>query len=372
MSDLQSNVQDRLEGYIDRGDEHAVQVALYVDGVQVLNVAAGECTTDSLFCAWSVTKGIVATALHLLVDRGQVDYDHRIGDYWPEFAAHGKESVTLRHALTHCAGIPHMPPGCTPEQLCDWDLMCDAIAKLEPLWRPGSQTGYHFWTFGWIVGEVIRRVSGQPLEQFIAQEVCEPLGIRDFHLGIDDAAAPRVVPLREDRPTVYDGELSDLYLRAAPPALTSAAVLNRPEIQRACIPGCGGITSADAIASHYALLAGGGEFGGRRLLSRERINTMRELQTDALDQVAGKRYRKGLGYFLGGDEALGGDPRIGDVGGEFGHPGYSRAIGFADPERNLAFGLTKSTMNPLCPREKSVAYVLAEMVRTWVDAQRPK
>ena len=247
--------------------------------------------------------------------------------------------------------------------------MCTAIAELEPLWRPGSQTGYHFWTFGWIVGEIIRRVSGRPLPQFMRDELLSPLGIDDFYLGVDDSSARRVVPLREAEPTVYDGELPDLYLDAAPPALTSAEVLNRPDIQRACIPGCGGIMSADAIARHYALLAGDGAFNGRRLLSRGRVDRMRELQTDDFDHVAGKRYRKGLGYFLGGDEEHGGDPRLGDVGGELGHPGYSRAIGFADPERGIAFGLTKSTMNPLCPRDESVAFTIAEMVRAWIDGR---
>jgi CubicO group peptidase (beta-lactamase class C family) len=203
---LQERVQTLIDQLVDSGDEVGLQVAAYVDGELVVDAWAGvadEATGrtvdgDTLFTTWSTTKGFVATCLHILADQGRVAYDTPIAHYWPEFAAHGKESTTVRHALTHMTGIPQMPDGVTPELMTDWDAMCAAIAGHAPLWSPGSKPGYHAWTFGWIIGEIIRRVDGRPVAQFAQEELCRPLGITDFYLGIPDAVEARVAPLRQD------------------------------------------------------------------------------------------------------------------------------------------------------------------------------
>ena len=312
---LNAVVQGVIDGLVASGEEVGLQVAAYVDGKLVVDAWAGVADEktgrpvdgDTLFTSWSTTKGFVATCLHILADRNLVDYDAPIADYWPEFSANGKERVTVRHALTHSAGIPQMPAGVTPEMMTDWDAMCAAIAAHEPLWEPGMKTGYHAWTFGWLIGEIIRRVDGRPVAQFAREELCQPLGIEDFYLGIPDAVEGRVALLRQITPAVEaEIEPSELLQRAIPPQVSSAEVVNRPDVRRASIPGGGGIMSARAIARHYAMLAGYGTLDGTRLLSAERIDAIRSLQTDACDEVLGGPIRKGLGYFLGGEEDQGG------------------------------------------------------------------
>ncbi len=193
-------VQAGLERLVADGSQLGLQVAAYLHGELVVDAWAGVAdratgqpvTGETLFPVWSVTKGITATCLHLLAARGHVDYDAPVARYWPAFGAWGKARATVGDALTHCAGVPQLPAGTTPEALCDWEHMSAAIADLRPLFEPGTQTAYHAWTFGWIVGEVLRRVDGRPIAQFVQEEVCTPLGIQDLSLGIPDKVEPRV------------------------------------------------------------------------------------------------------------------------------------------------------------------------------------
>ena len=166
---------------------------------------------------------------------------------------------------------------------------------------------YHAWTFGWIIGEIIHRVDGRSIAQFAREALCQPLGIADFYLGIPDALEPRVAPLRQDaRHLALASQLSELDRRVAPPQVTSAEVVNRPDVRRASIPAGGGIMSAHAIARHYAMLAGYGELDGIRILSAERIDIIRALQTYATDDPSKTTPRVGLGYMLAGAPEQGG------------------------------------------------------------------
>jgi CubicO group peptidase (beta-lactamase class C family) len=370
---LNECVQKIVDGMVKSGEELGLQVAAYVDGELVVDAWAGvadevsrqQVNGDTLFTTWSTTKGFVATCLHILADRGHVDYDAPVATYWPEFAAYGKEGTTVRHVLTHSAGIPHMPKGVTPEMMTDWEAMCSAIAKHEPLWKPGTKTGYHFWTFGWIVGEIIRRVDGRAIAQFVQEELCQPLGIGDFYLGIPDAVEDRVATLiQEPMPTDVETEPNDLLLRVEPPQVTSAEVVNRFDVRRASIPGCGGIMNARSIARHYAMLAGYGVLDGTRILSEERVNMIRALQTDAPDEVYGVQIPKSLGYFLGGDVNQKWSRAMGSSGEEFGHPGAGGSLGFADPARRLGFGLAKNLMKG----NDTTAFVVAEAIREHLNS----
>jgi CubicO group peptidase (beta-lactamase class C family) len=367
-TELTASVQQLLDERVASGDEVGLKVAVYVDGVLAVDVWAGSADEitgrpvdgGTLFTSWSMTKGLVATCLHLLVDRGQAEYDAPIATYWPEFAAHGKGSATLRHALIHAAGVPQMPDGVTPEMMTDWEAMCAAIAGHAPLWTPGSTIAYHAWTFGWIIGEIVRRIDGRPLAQFAREELCQPLGIETFYLGIPDAAEPRVARLRQHSSSLEATlQFSDMARRAMPPHVTTAEVVNRPDVRRASIPGGGGIMNARAVARHYAMLAGSGALDGMRLLSPERIGTISALQTDAVDQVVGVPLRKALGYQLADDPRATG----------FGHGGNGGSLGFADPARNLAFGLTKTLMRNDVPGQ-GIADVVAGAVVRHVDAAR--
>ena len=366
--DLQRRVQQLIDGLVESGEEVGLQVAAYVDGAPLVDAWAGvadEATRrpvdgETLFTAWSTTKGFVATCLHLLADRGRVDYDAPVATYWPEFAANGKAAVTVRHALTHTAGIPYLPDDVTPELMTDWEGMCSAIARHAPLWAPGTVSSYHAWTFGWIIGEIVRRADGRPIAQFAQEELCQPLGITDFYLGIPDAVEDRIAPLRqEDAPHgAPPAQVDDLWLRVAPPHVTSAEFVNRPDVRRACIPGGGGIMNARAVARHYAMLAGYGMLDGVRLLSPERIDLMRAPQGDWF----------GLGYALAGDPATGGVLAMGRSGGAFGHAGNGGSLGFADPARKLGFGLTKNLMKAGDDPAQETAYLVAEAIRQHLDA----
>jgi CubicO group peptidase (beta-lactamase class C family) len=177
VNDLQRQVQAAVDQLVDSGTERGVQVAVYRHGEQVVDAVAGvtdpasgrPVTAGTLFYPFSVGKAMTATVAHLLAERGLFGYDTPIVELWPEFGAHGKQAVAVRHALTHTAGVPGIPADTTPEDLCDWHEMCARIADAEPWWEPGTQTGYHAYTFGYIVGEIARRATGKPISQLLLE-----------------------------------------------------------------------------------------------------------------------------------------------------------------------------------------------------------
>lgn len=369
---LNNEIQRLIDDLVDSGLEIGLQVAAYIDGKLVVDAWSGvadeasgrEVDGDTLFTSWSTTKGFVATCIHILADHGKLEYSAPVARYWPEFAANGKENVTVLDLLTHRAGVPQMPDDVTAEMMTDWDAMCRAIAAHPPLWEPGTKTGYHAWTFGWLLGEVVRRVDGRPIEQFVQEELCEPLGIDSFYMGIPESVADRVAVLRQEAAHMEDVQRwNPLKLRVMPPHVSTAEVVNRPDVLRAVIPGGGGTMNARAIARHYAMFAGMGELDGVRILSRERVEMLRTLQTDDLDIVADTRIRKGMGYFLGGPAEEGGAIAMGIGGREFGHSGNGGSLGFADPEHNFAFGLTKNLMKAMPDATQATPYLVAEAIR---------
>ncbi len=368
MQDVQARVQRLIDDLVDRDVERGLQVAAYLNGELVVDAWAGvaDASTgrpvdgDTLFTVWSVTKGVAATAIHVLADRGQLDYDTPIAEYWPEFGVNGKQRITLRHALTHTSGIPQMPENLEPEDVINWDRMCRAIAELRPLWEPGTATGYHAMTYGWVVGEVARRVDGRPIERIIQDEICAPLGIASLFLGIPDEVEPRVAmlesaPLPEPPPQLPPDAL---VTRTVPtwrqPAHPWA---NHPATRRASLPASGGIMNARAIARHYAALACGGQLDGVQILAPERVKIASALQVEAIDLVFGTLARRALGYHLG--EPL--SPMSERITA-FGHAGMGGSFGFADPEYRFAFGLTKTRMVE-GPPEQRAAYLVAREVR---------
>ena len=186
-----TDLQDRVERAIDRltasGAERGLQVAVYQDGELIVDAVAGVAdaetgrpvTADTPFFSFSIGKGVASTVVHVLAERGVLDYDLRIVSLWPEFGAHGKQATTLRHALSQSAGVPGLPRGLTVEDLCDWDKMCAIIADSQPWWEPGTKIGYHAVTWGFVVGEIVRRASGKPISEVLREEVARPLGVAD-------------------------------------------------------------------------------------------------------------------------------------------------------------------------------------------------
>ena len=335
MDDLQRQVQEAIDRLVESGTERGVQVAVYRDGQPVVDAVAGVADpaggrpvdAGTVFYNFSVVKGAAATIAHQLAERGLFDYDTPVAELWPEFAAHGKKAVTVRQVLNHTAGVPGIPLDTTIEDLCDWDKMCAAIADAELWWEPGTKVGYHAYTFGYIVGEVVHRVTGKPISQLLAEEVAGPLGVAgELWFGMPASEQHRLAPL-EDEPGAAEQAAQmmaslppDLPMfKASPPELfPNAAFGNRPDTLAADIP-AGGKTSARAIARMYAALLG--EVDGVRLLTPERLAEATAISSSGTDEVFGQPTAWGLGYGIGGPA---GDPQgaptvfgLGGVGGSF-------------------------------------------------------
>ncbi|MBU6268841.1 MAG: beta-lactamase family protein [Sphingomonadales bacterium] len=349
-------VQQVLDELVTNGTEIGVQVAAYRDGELVVDAWAGVAdpasgaavTGDTLFNVFSVTKGIAATALHLQAERGLVDYDSPVARYWPEYAANGKETVTVRDALSHRTGTPQMPAGVTPAMMADWDAMTAGIAALAPAY-PVGQPAYQAVSFGWVIGEIVRRTDprGRGFRDFVAQEIAQPFGIDDLWIGIDDAVEPRIATLVDDlgaKPPPAGSVLE----QAMPFAVRLAPdVFERPEIRRAPIAGVGGIVTARSLARFWAILAGHGELDGKPLLSAARVDEccrMRPGGTLPDPVFFGMPMPLSQGGFWMFDGqcpltmALASNTAIGN-------PGAGGSLGWADPATGLAVAYCHNRMS---------------------------
>ena len=342
MKKIEQALQSLLDQFIAEDSERGIQVAVYLKGELVADTFAGiadpatgrRVDGETLFPVFSTTKGIAATLIHLLVERGKIDYDTRIAHVWPEFAAHGKGEITLRQALNHTAGVPNMPTGLGHAELCNWETMVAAIADLKPVTAPGAEMAYHAITYSWTLGEVAHRVDGRSFQQLLHDEICAPLNIvNEMFAGIPDEAEPRVAILdtKTDSPTNQPLP-HDATPQAIPPLIQPLEKwMNRPDARRACIPASNGIMTARAVARHYAALLPGG-VDGVELLPPERIRLATEPQWPrnhpAGEPPAGHR----LGYSVGTPFST----------ASFGHNGYGGSIGFADIESGVAFGFTRN------------------------------
>lgn len=366
--DVNERANRRIRALLDElvaaGREVGLQVAAYLNGRPVLDAWAGSADRqagrsvdgDTLFTVYSTGKGVVATAVHLLAERDKLDYDAPIATYWPEFAANGKERVTVRDALTHRSGIPQMPEGLVAEDLLDWEKMVAAVARLKPIFPPGTTTAYHALTYGWILGEVVRRADGRDLGRFVLEEFCQPLGMGDLYFGIPEDAVPRVARLeRPEGGGAPEPPPDALSARAAPRDLSW--ILAAPPGWRAQIPGGNMVASARSLARFYAALIG--EVDGVRLLPASRTAIATELQTAEVDAGLGVAVNKGLGYFLGGLPTSASGPRL----SAFGHSGFGGSIGFADPAAGLAVGFAKTLLTTDADPAQSTTLLICDRVR---------
>ncbi len=367
-TDAQSRVQAILDDRVSSGQERGLQVAAYLNGGLVVDAWAGIADPatgrpvdgDTVFTIFSSTKAVAATAAHVLAARGRIDYDTPVADYWPEFGAEGKDRITVRNLLAHMTGTPQLPAGTTPDDLTDWDRMCARIAALTPMWEPGTVPGYSSFAWGWMVGELVRRVDGRPIAEFLQDEICLPLGLDTLFMGIPPSVEPLVAPL-EDGGWVETLEASppDAPRRVVlPPALGTPEVFNLPAVRRASMPAIGGIANARSLAGFYAALAPPGPDSGPRLLSPGTLDAATALVTDAEDVVLGTPARKAMGYVLGGPNGPSSE-RI----SSFGHSGIGGCIGFGDPDYRFAFALTKNRLTVAPPKE-ALSLAVAREART--------
>ncbi|MFJ4768611.1 serine hydrolase domain-containing protein [Streptomyces uncialis] len=350
MADLQRELQDTVDQLVASGAERGVQAAVYADGSLIAEAVAGtadpatgrEVTPSTPFYNWSIGKGATSAIAHLLVDRGMFGYDTPVAELWPEFAAHGKEKVTVRHVLAHTAGVPGIPLDTTVEQVCDWDHMCAALADAELWWEPGTKLGYHAYTFGYLIGEIVRRATGRTISEVLRDEVTGPLGIADeLYFGMPEREHHRLAVL-EDVPSDFDMSMlppETPMLKAGPVStFPNAALGNRTDVLAADIP-AGGKTSARAIARMYAALLG--DVDGARLITPERLREVTEVASSGPDEVFGMPSTWGLGYSLGAPGAEP-DPRT----TVFGMGGMGGSWAGADTATGVTFAVTKNRLGP--------------------------
>jgi CubicO group peptidase (beta-lactamase class C family) len=357
---MPENVQKQVQDYIDRavssGAERGVQVAAYQDGKQVVDAVAGVAdpatgravTPDTPFYNYSIVKAAAATVAHILAERGLFTYDTPLVEVWPEFGAQGKEKVTVRHVLNHSAGVPGIRLDTTMEDLCDWDKMCAALADAELWWEPGTQIGYHAYTFGYLIGEVIRRVTGKRISQVLLEEVGMPLGVGgELYFGMPASEQHRLAKLEDAPPPADAPPMPEMppdlpMFKAAPMSLMPTATLgNRPDILAADIP-AGGKTSARAVARMYASLLD--EVDGVRLISPERLREATAVSMSGIDAVFGMPTKWALGYSVG---RLGSDSTtafgVGGAGGSFAYGDTATGISCAVTKNRLTPDFTTST-----------------------------
>ncbi|GGN48868.1 serine hydrolase [Streptomyces albiflavescens] len=353
-----SAVRAAFEGNFRERGELGAAVTVTLDGETVVDLWGGWADAartrpwerETLVNVWSTSKGPTSLCAHILADRGLLDFDAPVATYWPEFAAAGKESVLVRHLLSHRAGLSGLREPHTFAQLCDWELTVERLAAQEPWWEPGSQSGYHALTFGHLVGEVVRRVSGLLPGAFLEREVTGPLGI-DFTIGLPEKEADRAAELVHP-PAATSSEQAAIFAQLAPEALAALAnplvgadEANTPRWRAAEIPAANGHGTARAVAALYAIFARRGAYGSQRVLSPEAAERVREGQGSCRDLVLGAGFENetevGLGLWLSGPNgSYGPNPRA------FGHDGFGGSCGLADPEAGVSLGYVMNRMGP--------------------------
>ncbi|GHD34514.1 esterase [Streptomyces galbus] len=332
--------------------ERGAAVAVYRDGHRVVDLWGGTRDVDGTL-PWergtaqmvrSATKGVVSAALLLLHQRGELDLDAPVRTYWPEYKAAGKEHTRVRDLLAHRAGVPVLDRPLTPAEAADPDLAAAAVAAQAPVWEPGTAHGYHAHTFGWLTGELVRRVTGRSAGDWIAEHVAGPAAA-DFWLGLPAAEAHRVGRVGRLQAPEPSGALrvrpkravADAYAdpasltRRAFAAITPVPDENDPVYRAAVLPASNGIATADGLARVYAALIGEVD-GGTRLFTPDTVELARGERSAGPDRVLVVPTRFGLGPMLHGSAS----PLLSP--GSFGHPGRGGALGFADPGSGIAFG----------------------------------
>ncbi len=348
------------ENFSVRGDLGAA-VCVYRDGLPVVDLWGGTADTgsgrpyrhDTLQLIFSSTKGAVALCAALLAERGELDVDAPVAAYWPEFAAAGKAGIPVGWLLDHRAGLPAVDAHLALEDILTWDPIVGALADQAPLWEPGTAHGYHALTFGWLVGEVVRRVSGRSVGQYFRDEIARPLGLR-FWIGLPEEEEDRVAPLTmslDHLAGMDPAALERLAQQFAPGGLATRALFlegafgslspgdgpfNRRDVHAAEVPAANGITDARSLARMYAATIG--EVDGVRLLDPATLARLTTVRSDGPDLVLGVDSRFGLGMMLDGEFS----PFLG--AGGFGHYGAGGSVGFAHPASGVAFGYVMDQM----------------------------
>ena len=308
--------------HLGKGQHPGAGVAVYVDGDLVLDMVGGMMSDrhpspvdgDTLFRVFSCSKPVAAAALWVLKDRGELDWDDPVARHWPEFGANNKGDVTIEQVLTHRAGLPVAPAGLGWFDFADWGRMLDAIEDAELQYESGTRIEYHEHTYGWLVGELVARVSGMPVNRFFEEEVLRPLGMNDTWFVLPDSEIDNVSPV-----TAMPESEHDLF----------ALSVNDENSYTALFPAGNCFATARDMARFYAVLTAGGMVGDVRWLSEQTVEEVTSCWADMIDEETGRRRRMGLGMRL----AEGEFDKFGTTGeaSTFGHGGFGSCETWGDP-----------------------------------------
>ena len=368
-------VRDAFAALFDDTQERGAALCVKVGGETVVDLWAGVMDkdgqqawhSDTIANLFSCTKPFAAVVALQLVGEGKLDLDAPVARYWPEFAAAGKARISVRHLLCHQAGLPALRQALPAEALYDWQTMTNALAAEEPWWPLGDGHGYAPITYGWLIGELIRRVEGRGPGESIAARIAKPLGL-DFHVGLADSEFDRVAHIARGKGNLGDAAaqrllkvmMSDAQAMSTrsftnPPSIMTST--NKPEWRRMQQPAANGHGNARSLAGFYAGLLDGS------LLDADLLGEMTREHSVGDDKTLLTRTRFGLGCML--DQADVANATYGMGAKAFGHPGAGGSSGFADPERDLAFGFVTNNLGPFVlmdPRAQKLARQIADCI----------
>ena len=311
---------------IESGLHPGAALAVYHRGELVLDLFGGladqetgrPVDKDTMFVLYSSTKPLTAACLHILWERGKLKWEDRVADHWPEFAQSGKEEVTIAQVLTHRGGFPDSPSHMTWDRWSDWDAAVRAMEELRPDYPPGRVIAYHPRNFGWVIGELVHRIDGRPINRFVREEITRPLGINDLYIGLPEWLLDRVSKLHAMEDCDRRSQV-DLY--------------NRPEVHRTVQPAGGGISTARGLARFFAMMQLGGALDGVTVMQPETVDEVTSPHSEGIDHSLNRRVVRGMGLSLA-------DPRTGDPekldARTFGHAGSGTSVGWANPDTGLA------------------------------------
>ena len=398
--ELRERLEPLFQENFEKFGELGAAISVWQNGKELLELHGGfrdarreqPWTEDTIVLIWSATKGIGSACLLHVLQEHKIDIERRVGDFWPEFAQAGKETITLGRLLSHQAGLAALD---RKVDLLDYAAVIDALAKQEPNWPPGTAHGYHARTFGFLVDELVRRISGIKLAEYWRKSFAGPLGL-DFWIGLPEKENPRVAtmyapkagkqpgpkdrqpgpPVGRTRPVAGSDFYADVATMGtfahkvftSPFGLNAISAMNRPEIRALPIVSFGGIGSAGALAKFYAILANGGRMDGREFFSGKTINWMTTTLTDGIDRVFQIPTAFSAGFMKDSRSArenliaLSGQVSkraiFGTSPSAFGHPGAGGSHAFADPENGISFAYVMNQMEQrVLPNEKSLRLV---------------
>ncbi|HVL02004.1 MAG TPA: serine hydrolase domain-containing protein [Dongiaceae bacterium] len=357
-------VADMLTHQIPRNRPGGAALTVYHKGQCVVDIWGGTRNrdgdawrSDTLALSFSTTKGVASTLLHILVDQGLLHYDDPVSKHWPEFGQKSKQPITVRQLMCHEAGLYHIREMIDDaEQMLDWNFMVGALERAKPIHTPGATNGYHALTYGWLVGELIQRVTGKSFAQVLQEKLASPLELDGLYVGLPDSQVRRRAELvnsigHGDPRFQAERHLQKMLLRAVTQGLKIANIdldktisalvpkgalymdFNHQDFSSACIPAANGMFTARSLAKLYAVLANGGELDGVRILSRQAVNHIMQIQNRTMGDVIPVPMHWRLGYHR--VVALGVA-----TGHSFGHFGFGGSGAWADPVRNLSAAMT--------------------------------